>query len=114
MSRTSRLYPKYWYGIGANYGNIDLITVNYGIIFWLPFRVSTIHFTVDGITGDDYVQTGMCQYDASLPTIVTQGTGRVEFVNIMHNGDQNFNVNGVVAAFLLPNAILLAHRHPID
>lgn len=69
-----------------------------GVVFQLPFGTSKVHFKLEN---SSQVQAGNCLPGSTLPTIITQGTGRSEFNNYSTSGDQSFDFHGAAGWFYI-------------
>ena len=78
------------YECSVSEGNIITSKINGGgILLFIPLNAKNIHFKSSG-SG----QVGIAVFTASLPTIVSAGTGRYDFNNF-EAGDNIYSVNGV-------------------
>lgn len=63
-------------GFGVGDGFIQLGADTSGVIFWLPINCNKVNFNAIKTSSNGYLQYGTCEYEASLPTVITEGKYR--------------------------------------
>lgn len=95
---------KYWAGVGIDHSRMVIRTVNLGVIFLLPYAANKFCFTVSNCSNNNFIQAGLCQYDASLPSIVTTGAGRGTYINVNKDQKVEFELYGQAGYFFIAKA----------
>ena len=92
---------KYWAGVGIDHSRIVIQTVQLGVIFYMPYAANKFCFTVSNCSNNNFIQAGLCQYDATLPQIIALGTGRGAYINIAQDQSVQFELSGSAGCFFI-------------
>lgn len=95
---------KYWAGVGIDHSRMVIRTVNLGVIFFIPYAANKFCFTVSNCSNNNFIQAGLCQHDASLPSIVTAGAGRGTYINVNKDQKVEFELYGQAGYFFIAKA----------
>lgn len=95
---------KYWAGVGIDHSRMVIRTVNLGVIFIIPYAANKFCFTVSNCSNNNFIQAGLCQHDASLPSIVTAGAGRGTYINVNKDQKVEFELYGQAGYFFIAKA----------
>ena len=106
-TKTSKylLYIDNFYGVHIRNGVIYPNKANneiVGVVFRIPYGTTKITFTIKTET-NNYVQYGMCDFNGTLPTIITTGANRsTEFYKTASTtGTYTLNFEGVAGNFFI-------------